>query len=126
MPAYLGVALMVLLAFLFAGVSIVGAAVIRPRNPVAAKLEAYESGVPAVGDTRGRHHVRFYMVAMLFVVFDLELIFLYPWAVRFAVAEDMAEKMTMLIAMIVFVVVLAVADIVGWKMGVFDWGPEQR
>jgi NADH-quinone oxidoreductase subunit A len=126
MPAYLGVALMVLLGFLFAGVSIVGAWMIRPRHPVPAKLEAYESGVPPVGDTRGRHHVRFYMVAMLFVVFDLELIFLYPWAVRFAVAEDPVEKMTMLIAMIVFVVVLAVADIVGWKMGVFDWGPEQQ
>ena len=126
MPAYLGVALMVALGFLFAGVSIMGAWVIRPRHPVAVKMEAYESGVPPVGDTRGRHHVRFYMVAMLFVVFDLELIFLYPWAVRFAVAEDMAEKVTMLIAMAVFVTVMAVADIVGWKMGVFDWGPEKR
>ena len=126
MPAYLGVALMVALGFLFAGASIVGVGLIRPRHRVAAKMEAYESGVPAVGDARGKHPVRFYMVAMLFVVFDLELIFLYPWAVRFAVAEDMAEKVTMLAAMIVFVAVLAVADIVGWKMGVFDWGREQR
>ena len=126
MPVYLGVALMVVLGFLFAGASIVGAGLIRPRHPSATKLEAYESGVPPIGDTRGRHHVRFYMVAMLFVVFDLELVFLYPWAVRFAVAEDMTEKVTMLIAMTVFVVLLAIADIVGWKMGVFDWGPDKR
>ena len=64
------------------------------------------------------------MVAMLFVVFDVELIFLYPWAVRFANAEEMAEKVTMLVAMIVFVTLLAVADVVGWKMGVFDWNRE--
>lgn len=126
MPVYVGVGMMILLGLAFAVASIVGASLIRPRHPTPGKMEPYESGVPPIGDTRGRHHVRFYMVAMLFVVFDLELIFLYPWAVRFAVAEDPVEKMTMLIAMIVFVVVLAVADIVGWKMGVFDWGPEQR
>ena len=125
MPDYLGVALMVVLGFLFAGVSIEGAGLLRPRHPTAAKLDAYESGITPTGATRGRHHVRFYMVAMLFVVFDLELIFLYPWAVRFAVAEDMTEKITMLIAMIVFVVLLAIADIVGWKMGVFDWSREK-
>ncbi|HJO08100.1 MAG TPA: NADH-quinone oxidoreductase subunit A [Chloroflexota bacterium] len=124
MPPYVGVAMMILLGLAFAGASIVGAGIIRPKHPTPGKMDAYESGVPPTGDTRGRHHVRFYMVAMLFVVFDVELIFLYPWAVRFAHAEDMAEKVTMFIAMVVFVTLLAVADVVGWKMGVFDWNRE--
>jgi NADH-quinone oxidoreductase subunit A len=55
----------------------------RPSRPNLAKLEAYECGITAVSDARGRYSVRFYIVAMLFVIFDIETIFLFPWAVRY-------------------------------------------
>ena len=113
-----------MMAFLigaFAVGSLVGAGVLRPHRDVGAKLEAYESGMPATGDTRGRHQIKFYMVAMLFVAFDLELVFLYPWAVHFASLTETGAKLYMAGLMTLFVVFLAVADLVAWKLGVFDW-----
>jgi NADH-quinone oxidoreductase subunit A len=56
---------------------------LRPSRPNQTKLEPYECGIPAVSDARGRYSVRFYIVAMLFVIFDVETIFLFPWAVRY-------------------------------------------
>ncbi len=113
--------MMAVLAAAFGLASLVGAGILRPHRDVGAKLEAYESGMPATGDTRGQHQVKFYMVAMLFVAFDLELVFLYPWAVHFASLTELGEKLYMAGLMTLFVVFLAVADLVAWKMGVFDW-----
>ena len=113
--------MMAVLAAAFGVASLVGAGILRPHRDVGAKLEAYESGMPATGDTRGQHPVKFYMVAMLFVAFDLELVFLYPWAVHFASLTELGEKLYMAGLMTLFVVFLAVADLVAWKMGVFDW-----
>jgi NADH-quinone oxidoreductase subunit A len=56
---------------------------LRPSRPNAAKLDPYECGIPVTSDARGRYSVRFYIVAMLFVIFDVETIFLFPWAVRY-------------------------------------------
>jgi NADH-quinone oxidoreductase subunit A len=56
---------------------------LRPSRPNAAKLDPYECGIPVASDARGRYSVRFYIVAMLFVIFDVETIFLFPWAVRY-------------------------------------------
>ena len=56
---------------------------LRPSHPNPVKLEPYECGIPAASDARGRYSVRFYIVAMLFVIFDVETIFLFPWAVRY-------------------------------------------
>jgi len=122
MPSYVGVALCSLIGLVFICASLIGASVLRPKRPAASKTEAYESGMPAVGDTRGRHEIRFYMVAMLFVVFDLELAFLYPWAVWFAGAQTVESKIYLGSVMAVFIALLGIADIVAWKLGVFDWG----
>ena len=71
------------LATLFPLVALAVGKLLRPSNPTSAKLEAYECGIPATSTARGRYSVRFYLVAMLFVVFDVETVLLFPWAVRY-------------------------------------------
>jgi NADH-quinone oxidoreductase subunit A len=71
------------LAGAFPIAALVFARLLRPSAPNKAKLEAYECGIPQVGGSRGRFSVRFYVVAMLFVIFDVEMVFLFPWAVRY-------------------------------------------
>jgi NADH-quinone oxidoreductase subunit A len=104
------------IAMLFPVVAIVIAKLIRPSAPFLAKLEAYECGIKAASDSRGRYTVRFYIVAILFVIFDVETIFLFPWAVRyktlgwFGVAE-----------VAVFLGVLFVGYIWAYKKGALEW-----
>ena len=112
---------MLFLGLLFAVGGLVGAWVLRPSRPVGAKLDPYESGIPPLGDTRGRQPVRFYMVAMLFVLFDVELVFLYPWAVRFARQEAISDRAFLFGEMAVFLAILLVAYVYALKKGVFDW-----
>lgn len=84
MPAgYLPILLFLVLCITFPVVLLIMARLVRPSSPQPTKLEAYECGIPAVSTSRGRHSVRFYVVAILFVVFDVEAVFLYPWAVRY-------------------------------------------
>jgi NADH-quinone oxidoreductase subunit A len=103
-------------ALLFPLATIVVARLIRPSSPFAAKLEAYECGIPQTGDSRGRYTVRFYLIAILFVIFDVETIFLFPWAVRykqlgwFGVAE-----------IGVFLVILVVGYVWAYKKGALEW-----
>src|ERR671938_178618 len=81
MDQYLPLLVMLILAALFAGLSFVASKLMAPKRPTSAKSEPYESGI--VPDTRptGRFSVRFYLVAMIFIIFDIEIIFIYPWAV---------------------------------------------
>ncbi len=91
----------------------------RVRNKV--KDTPYESGIVPTGDARGRFSVKFYLVAMLFILFDIEAIFLYPWAV---VYRDL--KMFGFIEMLVFVVLILSGFFYIWKKGALDWGPMDR
>ena len=109
------------LGLLFAVGSLVGAWLIRPSRPYGAKLDAYESGVPPIGDARGRHVVRFYLVAMIFVVFDVELVFLYPWAIHYSQQEAFSDRLFLLGEMLVFVAILLVAYVYAFKKNIFDW-----
>jgi NADH-quinone oxidoreductase subunit A len=70
-------------AILFPLAALAVGRVLRPSRPTRAKLEAYECGIPPESAARGRYSVRFYIVAMLFVIFDVETVFLFPWAVRY-------------------------------------------
>ena len=81
--AYLPLFLFLVVAVLFPTVTILAARLIRPAKFERAKYAAYECGVEPQGAARGRFSVRFYIVAILFVIFDVETIFLYPWAVRY-------------------------------------------
>jgi NADH-quinone oxidoreductase subunit A len=84
MPAgYIPILIFLVIAILFPIVLIMAAKLIRPSAPSAIKQEAYECGIEAASDSRGRYTVRYYIVAILFVIFDVETIFLFPWAVRY-------------------------------------------
>ena len=94
------------------------------RTPV--KLMPYESGMDPIGDARRRFDVRFYLVAILFLVFDVELLFLYPWAVAAYGQPDAplltAQFQTIVFwEVIVFLATLAVAYVYAWRKGVFTW-----
>lgn len=105
------------LAFLFPVVTLWVAKLVRPDSrDVGAKLEPYECGIPPEGDARGRFGTRFYIIAMLFVIFDVETIFLFPWAVRYRVLGVFG-----LVEMLVFLAILIVGYIWVYKKGALDW-----
>ncbi len=92
------------------------AKLVRPDNPTKEKLMPYECGIDPVDLSRGRYTVRYYIVAILFVVFDVETIFLFPWAVKFK-----ALGLFGLIEMLVFLGILVVGYIWIWKKGALEW-----
>lgn len=83
LDGYLPIFIFLICAALFPIVLLVLARYVRPQIPEQTKLEAYECGIKASSNSRGRYTVRYYITAILFVVFDVETVFLYPWAVRF-------------------------------------------
>ncbi len=91
---------------------------IGERKPTRAKMAPYESGMTPVGDARGRFSVQFYLVAMLFILFDVEAVFLYPWAV---ILRDL--KHFGLGEMFVYIGIVLVGFFYVWKKGVLEWGP---
>ena len=90
--------------------------VIAPSKPDPEKLSAYECGFPAFGDARMKFDVRFYLVAILFIIFDLEVAFLFPWAVAFGKLGA-----TGFWSMMVFLAVLTVGFAYEWKKGALEW-----
>ena len=97
---------------------------IGPRRKTAVKDMPYESGMDPVGDARQPFDVKFYLVAILFLVFDVELLFLYPWAVSAYVEGDGVPaglRGTVFGVMLVFTATLAIAYVYAWRKGVFQW-----
>ena len=114
--AYLPVLLLFGLSLAMAVGMVVLTHIFNPRRPTAQKEMPYESGMIPLGDTRARFSVKFYMVAISFIVFDLETIFLIPWAVR------MRELgWSVFLAVLLFVIVLAVGLVYEWKKGGLEW-----
>lgn len=101
--------------------------VIGPRKKTAVKDMPYESGMDPVGDARQPFDVKFYLVAILFLVFDVELLFLYPWAVSAYISPEQAGGIpvelrgTVFGVMLVFMATLVIAYAYAWKKGVFKW-----
>ncbi len=93
---------------------------IGPRRDTAEKLSPYECGVPPVGDAREKFPMRYYVIGMLFILFDLEIIFLYPWAVIFK-NLNASWGLLGLIEMAVFVLVLLVGYLYVWRKGALEW-----
>jgi NADH-quinone oxidoreductase subunit A len=89
---------------------------IRPKRPYGIKLSPYESGNPPVGDTRQKFSVKFYIIAMLFMVFDVEAVFLYPWAVAYDVIGLYG-----FIEMMIFIFILIVGYVYAWGKGALEW-----
>ncbi len=109
--------------FIFAAVvavliplTLVIAKLVRPVNPNRIKLMPYECGVDPIGDSRQRYTVRFYLVAILFVVFDIETVFLFPWAVQYKLLGLFG-----FVEMMVFLAILVVGYVWIWKKGALEW-----
>ncbi|NOZ68543.1 MAG: NADH-quinone oxidoreductase subunit A [Deferribacteres bacterium] len=117
MPSdYLPVLITFLLAVAIGMGALVVGILLRPRRPYAQKLMPYESGNPPIGEPRYRFSVKFYIVAMLFVVFDVEAVFLYPWAVAY-------DKLGIFgfVEMMLFIFILLIGYVYVWKKGAFEW-----
>ncbi len=89
---------------------------LAPSAPNPVKKIAYESGMPPIGDAQQRYTIRYYVIAMLFVVFDIEAVFFYPWAVAFNQIGWYG-----LVEMVLFIALLLVAYIYAWRKGALDW-----
>src|ERR1700756_1123314 len=114
---YLPLLIHFVVAGLLAGAIVVLSWLIGYRKPTRAKLSPYECGMTPVGDARERFSVKFYLVAMLFILFDVETVFLYPWAV---ILRDL--KMFGFWEMLVYIGIVLVGFFYIWKKGVLDWG----
>jgi NADH-quinone oxidoreductase subunit A len=113
---YLPVLIVLVVATLVGLGALVAGLLVRPRRPYAQKLAPYESGNLPVGEPRSKFSVRFYIIAMLFVVFDVEAIFLYPWAVAY-------DKLGIFgfVEMMLFIFILLIGYIYVWKKGALEW-----
>jgi NADH-quinone oxidoreductase subunit A len=116
MDGWLGVVIMVALGVGFAGVMIGLSVLLGPKNPTPEKLAPYECGMPAVGDARERQSIRFYLIAMIFLLFDIEVAFLYPWALALR-SLGWAGYLQVLL----FTLVLCAGYVYVWKKGALDW-----
>jgi NADH-quinone oxidoreductase subunit A len=97
-------------------VTLLAAKLVRPENPSKTKLMPYECGIDPIDNARGRYTVRYYIIAILFVVFDVETIFLFPWAVKFK-----AFGLFGLFEMLIFLGILIVGYIWVWQKGALEW-----
>lgn len=93
---------------------------VGPRKDTAEKLSPYECGVPPVGDTREKFPMKYYVIGMLFILFDVEVIFIYPWAVIFKELNQ-TTGLFGLIEMLLFVLVLLVGYLYVWRKGALEW-----
>ncbi|MEM6535098.1 MAG: NADH-quinone oxidoreductase subunit A [Pseudomonadota bacterium] len=112
MPVILFLALGVGLSLLF----LLGAAILAPSNPDPEKNSAYECGFNAFDDARMKFDVRFYLVAILFIIFDLEVAFLFPWAVSLGAIGVFGFW-----SMVIFLAVLTIGFIYEWRRGALEW-----
>jgi len=116
LASYMPILIMLLVALGVAGLLLVVSWFVGSRRPSRSKLSPYECGVPPVGTARDRFSVKFYLIAMVFIVFDIETVFFYPWAVEF-------DKLGLfgLVEMAIFVGILFTAYLYLWRRGAFEW-----
>jgi len=113
---YIPILVFIGIAFAFGAVSLLAGWFVRPNHPYRAKLAPYESGSPLFQDARVQFPIRYYIIAMLFVIFDIEIVFMFPWAVAF-------NKLGLvgLVEMGVFIGILVVGFWYAWKKGALEW-----
>jgi NADH-quinone oxidoreductase subunit A len=123
---YYPIFLYLLFIILFAVGSIVGSQLVGPKKRTPVKMMPYESGMDPIGDAHQQFDIKFYLIAILFLVFDVELLFLYPWAViAYRDGVDAAWRTAfgpvVFVEVLVFIASLAVAYVYAWRKGVFQW-----
>ena len=121
LDGFLPVLIMIGLGLAFGVGSVVASQFLGPRKPTAEKEAPYECGMPPVGDARERQSVKFYLVAMIFLLFDIEVAFLYPWAVALRGLGMMG-----FVQVLTFFALLLTGYVYVWRKGVFDWSGERR
>jgi NADH-quinone oxidoreductase subunit A len=119
MQGWLSILIMIGLGAGFALVSVLLSNVLGPSKPTPEKLAPYECGMPAVGDARERQSVKFYLVAMIFLLFDIEVAFLYPWAMAL---RDLGW--TGFAQLVLFMALMLAGYTYVWRKGALDWGSE--
>ena len=113
---YAFIGLFLVAASIFPMIPLVAARILRPSRPTPIKLDTYECGLEAIGDLRGQFKVQYYLFALAFVIFDVEAIFLFPWAVAFNQLGLFA-----LVEMAIFVLILGFGLVYAWKKGALTW-----
>lgn len=116
MQGWLSILLLAILGVGFGAGSIVASTLLAPSKPSPEKLAPYECGMPAVSDARERHPIKFYLVAMIFLLFDIEVAFLYPWAMAL---RDLGW--TGFLQILVFFAILLVGYAYVWRKGALTW-----
>ena len=119
--AYLPIVLLVIIAILFGLGSVVVSSLVGQKKPGKVKLQPYECGCEPVGSARERFSVKFYLIAMLFILFDIECVFMYPWAVVYKDYIAGGLGTFILAEMLVFIAILFVGYIYVWKKGALEW-----
>ena len=116
LQVYIPIFLFVLVAAGFAIFTIVFSRLVNAAKPNVVKLEPYECGIEPIGDARDRYSIRYYLIAMLFVIFDVETVFMFPWAVAL-------DRLALfgLIEMLVFLFILVVGYFYAWRTGALEW-----
>jgi NADH-quinone oxidoreductase subunit A len=117
MQGWLSIFLMIALGAGFALAAILLSGLLGPRKPTPEKAAPYECGMPPVGDARERQSVKFYLVAMIFLLFDIEVAFLYPWTMAL---RDLGWNG--FVQVVLFILVLAAGYVYIWRKGVLEWG----
>ena len=115
---YAGAGVFFVFGILFVVGGLLGSWLLRPKNPNAAKSEIYECGETPIGSAWMQFHVGYYLIALIFVLFEVEVAFLFPWA---SVYKTLANPWASLTAVGLFVGVLALADAYAWKKGALEW-----
>ena len=113
---YLPILLFIGIGVAFGAVALLAGSLVQPSRPYRAKLAPYESGSPLFSDARIQFPMRYYIIAMLFVIFDIEIIFMIPWAIRFQ-----SLGLLGLIEMLVFISILLAGFWYAWKKGALEW-----
>jgi NADH-quinone oxidoreductase subunit A len=116
MLEYVAIAVMVILATVIALIAVGLGGLFGPRKNTAAKNIPYESGIMPIGEGTRRMPVRFYLIAVLFILFDIEVIFFLPWAIVFRQLGLFG-----LVEMVIFIVILLVGYVYAWKKGALEW-----
>ena len=116
LDSYIPIGIMMLFAITFAVVMSKASEWFGPKNPTEQKLSTYESGMEPVRTAHERVSVKYYLVAMMFIIFDIEVVFLYPWAVNFK-----ALGMFGFVEMFIFIAILLVGYLYVWKKGALRW-----
>ena len=117
---YIPIFLVLLFATVFALGNTFSSIIFGPQRPNSEKLSTYESGMKPIGTTKNRISIKYYLVAMLFIIFDVEVIFIYPWAVQFK--KLFAEfGVQIFISMFIFLVVFELGYLYAFKKGGFRW-----